>query len=154
MTKQNKKCLKSREEKIKEFLFHGPVVRKTKEAVLKLRKYGIYETQKRVHDRIFRQDRVAAPRPPPNQNGTASNEIGDGDGGVNNEMGTCIIQKNYPINILVAPFKLLPRLDYPMTNQNYIKLPIMEPKPNNSSTAYDEVVKLRLIKTVHRYSPY
>ncbi|PKY61880.1 hypothetical protein RhiirA4_487479 [Rhizophagus irregularis] len=91
MTEQNNKCFKSREEKIIELLFHGPVVRKTKEAVLKLRKHGIYETEKKVHDRLFaRQGRVAAPRPPrppPNQNGTASNEIGDSDGGVNNEKG-------------------------------------------------------------------
>ncbi|GBC37464.2 hypothetical protein GLOIN_2v1483579 [Rhizophagus irregularis DAOM 181602=DAOM 197198] len=112
--------------------------------------------------------RVAAPRPPPNQNGTASNEIGDGDGDVNNEKGTYIIQKTYPINTLVAPFNpeaVLPRLDYSMTRQNYIKFPIMEPKPNNSSTAYDKEVKLSfipkklerksiLIKTVHRYFPY
>ncbi|EXX72065.1 hypothetical protein GLOIN_2v1483579 [Rhizophagus irregularis DAOM 181602=DAOM 197198] len=162
------KKLRSRYEIIDEIL--GPAARKTKEAALKLQECGIYLlTEKQVHDRLFaRQGRVAAPRPPPNQNGTASNEIGDGDGDVNNEKGTYIIQKTYPINTLVAPFNpeaVLPRLDYSMTRQNYIKFPIMEPKPNNSSTAYDKEVKLSfipkklerksiLIKTVHRYFPY
>ncbi|CAB4485724.1 unnamed protein product [Rhizophagus irregularis] len=138
--------LKSRDEIINEIL--ESVVGKTKEAVLKLQKYEICETEKKIHDRLFaRQDRVASPRPPPNQNGTASNEIGDGDGGVNNEIGTYIIQKTYPINTLVAPFNpeaVLPRLDYSMTKQNYIKFLIMEPKPNNSSTSYDVAVKLGL----------
>ncbi|CAB4383728.1 unnamed protein product [Rhizophagus irregularis] len=161
------KQLKSRDEIIDEIL--GPAARKTKEAVLKLQECRIYLTEKQVHDRLFaRQDRVAAPRLPPNQNSTASNEIGDGDGGVNNEMGTYIIQKTYPIKTLVAPFireAVLPRPDYSMIKQNYIKFPIMEPKPNYSSTAYDETVKLRfipkklerkpiLIKTGHRYFPY
>ncbi|PKK75953.1 hypothetical protein RhiirC2_735424 [Rhizophagus irregularis] len=52
-----------------------------------------------------------------------------------------------PINTLVAPFNpeaVLPRLDYSMTKQNYIKFLIMEPKPNNSSTSYDVAVKLGL----------
>ncbi|CAB4408051.1 unnamed protein product [Rhizophagus irregularis] len=146
--------LKSRDEIINEIL--GPAARKTKEAVLKLQECGIYLTEKQVHDRLFaRQDRVAAPRPPPNQNGTASNKIGDGDGGVNNEIGTYIDQKTYPINTLVAPFNpeaVLPPFDYFLNKQNYIKFPIMEPKPNNSSTAYDEAlfpdVKKRLINAV------
>ncbi|CAB4485720.1 hypothetical protein RhiirA5_453514 [Rhizophagus irregularis] len=160
------KLLKKRDEIIDEIL--GPAARKAKEAVLKLQECGIYLTEKQVHDRLFaRQDRVAAPRPPPNQNGTASNEIGDGDGGVNNEMGTYIIQKTYPIKTLVAPFiheAVLPPLDYSMYRQNYIKFLVMEPKPNNFPTSIDEVVKLglsqravtepNLITTVHRYFPY
>ncbi|PKY50990.1 hypothetical protein RhiirA4_446629 [Rhizophagus irregularis] len=135
MTEQNNEWLKNRNKIIDEIL--EPVVGKTKEAVLKLQECGIYLTEKQVHD-----------RPPPNQNGTASNEIGDGDGGVNNEIGTYIDQKTYPINTLVAPFNpeaVLPPFDYFLNKQNYIKFPIMEPKPNNSSTAYDEAVKLRFI---------
>jgi hypothetical protein len=106
-----------------------------------------------LHKRSARQDHV---RPLlPNRNGTANNEVGDGDGVVNDEIGSPIIQVTYTKpNTLTAPFNPEVVLRPINREQNYIKFPIMEPRLNNfNRLPADEAIKLGSGQRTANYFP-